>query len=537
MTNTCELVGPELPGRYKWYGGVLGKQDNAIYAIPHNSPHVLRITPSSITLHGDYSVGCHKWHGAAAAPNGDIVSVPANADTVLIIRPGDPEPQLFELGDASCIRTGRHRTDRKYKYLGSLTGTDGCVYCFPSGSERVLQIDTEKQQVKEVGPNLYDEQMERLCQNKWQNGLVVEPFVYAIPLAAESVLRIDCSQSPPVFTTWPLPAPFKGLAKWEGGIVAPNGVIYAVPNNHKAILRIETSSPKETKAEPKEEEKKIGEEDLPYRSGIATLRSSVHRVKSNPKNRQTNPKTKIHVWLPPPLLQEDIFSFDSTKYDLVNAVAAMLRQCDPAIVGAFRDESSRLEDFVIPVESTWRTVNGGNIEAAQRYMSETIEQDETFLEKFDKLVTETVLPYLKRRLVSANAASDDEPTTFYYQRPPTLRLQPGPARAKVQTHNDAIYGHQHGELNFWMPLTDRSLTGVDLWAETAMEAGDFHPLCVKSGEIVAFHGSSCKHYINKNTSMYTRMSMDFRVGVKGFFDPTWMMQGTTDDHGRREVSV
>ena len=48
----------------------------------------------------------------------------------------------------------------------------------------------------------------------------------------------------------------------------------------------------------------------------------------------------------------------------------------------------------------------------------------------------------------------DEPLTFYVQRPPTLRLQPGPSAFTVRPHNDAEYGHQPGELNFWLPLTD-----------------------------------------------------------------------------------
>ena len=35
VSETCHLVGPELPGKYKWYGGVVGKHDQAIYGIPH----------------------------------------------------------------------------------------------------------------------------------------------------------------------------------------------------------------------------------------------------------------------------------------------------------------------------------------------------------------------------------------------------------------------------------------------------------------------------------------------------------------------
>jgi len=86
--------------------------------------------------------------------------------------------------------------------------------------------------------------MEPLFQNKWQNGLtnVEEECVYAIPLGAETVLRIKTSSpdddSEPIVTTWKLPLPNKTLEKWEGGVVAENGIIYCMPNNHKAVLQI-----------------------------------------------------------------------------------------------------------------------------------------------------------------------------------------------------------------------------------------------------------------------------------------------------------
>lgn len=76
---------------------------------------------------------------------------------------------------------------------------------------------------------------------------------------------------------------------------------------------------------------------------------------------------------------------------------------------------------------------------------------------------------------------------------------------------------------------------MDLWLETRFGMDDFHPVIAKVGEIVAFHGSSCRHYVNANSSAHTRMSMDFRVGVEGFYDTEWAMKGTTDDHSRREV--
>ena len=88
---------------------------------------------------------------------------------------------------------------------------------------------------------------------------------------------------------------------------------------------------------------------------------------------------------------------------------------------------------------------------------------------------------------------EDSPVTFYCQHPPTLRLQPGRsrlaagsiqltskrehpvifttgrscrrlshnlvrARRSRMLHADEKFGHQPGEVNFWMPLTDYALT-------------------------------------------------------------------------------
>ena len=245
-TDTCSLVGPSLPGKYKWYGGV--ESGGSIYCVPQNSAHVLRISPDAITLHGDYGEGGHKWHGAAKSDDGTVVCIPNNVESVLLITPDDIEPTLSEIGDGSVIKTGRHRSDGKYKYLGAMAGTNGKVYLFPSGSEYVLEVDTRKNIARNVGPNLRDSGMERICQNKWQNGLTNphDNCVYAIPLSGETLLRIDCSNDMDAsgdgdveVTTWPLPSPFETLDKWEGGVICANGLIYTMPNNCKAVLKIQ----------------------------------------------------------------------------------------------------------------------------------------------------------------------------------------------------------------------------------------------------------------------------------------------------------
>mmetsp|Transcript_79985 Transcript_79985/g.156414 ORF Transcript_79985/g.156414 Transcript_79985/m.156414 type:complete len:412 (+) Transcript_79985:56-1291(+) len=128
------------------------------------------------------------------------------------------------------------------------------------------------------------------------------------------------------------------------------------------------------------------------------------------------------------------------------------------------------------------------------------------------------------------------PTTFYCQFPPTLRLQPGPATRFGRPHNDAEYGHQVGEINFWLPLTNFSSTLTALWVESAPGLGDFAPLDMEHGVMAAFHGTLCKHHAEANPTTCTRVSLDFRVGIGEHYDPHWVLRGTKSDHGRIAIT-
>jgi hypothetical protein len=242
-TDKCTFVGPKLEGKYKWYGGLAGK-DGCVYGIPHNSGSVLRIAPSTdvtengsvnVTLHGDLGESAHQWHGAGSSSDGTIVCIPNNASKVLLIRTsqdsGETEPTLEIVGGPDVVGTGSHsgREDRKYKYLGAVADKHSNVYCLPSGTERVLRINTKTLVVDEIGPSLYESGLERIKQNKWQNGFYseVDQCVYGIPLAAETVLKIDLKTNgfqDPIVSTMGLPSDSNGgLAKWEGGVLVSNG--------------------------------------------------------------------------------------------------------------------------------------------------------------------------------------------------------------------------------------------------------------------------------------------------------------------------
>lgn len=320
--------------------------------------------------------------------------------------------------------------------------------------------------------------------------------------------------------------------------------------------------------------------DLVYTTGIPTLRSSAHRVRysKSKAERQGNvaqPKPSEEeasavalvaattTLLPPSIRRAEKIPYDMGKYDLKGSIVELLRRLDPEMVGswdgrevldgagtgAVTDEESawrraaRLEDFRVPILAVTREANKGRCESVQQYLSDAVLADDSFLAVFDTFVAEHILPHLKARLIREGvfpvvAGSGELPTvTFYYQRPPTLRLQPGPARAFVVPHRDADYGHQPGELNFWVPLTDRRVTGIDLWTESDEDAGDYSPLAAELGEAASFHGTGCRHYVNRNATVNTRVSLDFRIGVAPFYDPGWTMIGTHADHSRRKVET
>lgn len=125
---------------YRLYRHTASSTHFAVVAgIPQNATGVLRIDPRSreVTTIGQLPLGGWKWHGGVVAADGVIYSLPAHANTVLRI---DPKTQsVSEIGGP--LKSGRHRTDGKYKYLGGVLGKDGKIYGIPSDADYVLCID------------------------------------------------------------------------------------------------------------------------------------------------------------------------------------------------------------------------------------------------------------------------------------------------------------------------------------------------------------------------------------------------------------
>ena len=127
-----------------------------------------------------------------------------------------------------------------------------------------------------------------------------------------------------------------------------------------------------------------------------------------------------------------------------------------ALIGTFQQPSCTAGPFLEPFKVPDSSLSGksGSCEEAQRDLPRSLASDARVIRAFDALVEGVVLPRDLTARFAAAGAQLTASTAFYYQHPPTLWRQPGPSTRHVRRHHDAENGHQRGELNLWMPLTD-----------------------------------------------------------------------------------
>eukprot|EP00300_Choanocystis_sp_HF-7_P011877 c17653_g1_i1.p1 GENE.c17653_g1_i1~~c17653_g1_i1.p1 ORF type:complete len:148 (+),score=24.01 c17653_g1_i1:406-849(+) len=108
-------------------------------------------------------------------------------------------------------------------------------------------------------------------------------------------------------------------------------------------------------------------------------------------------------------------------------------------------------------------------------------------------------------------------TTLVYQRQPCIRIHPPSDRPTGNKHRDSDYGHQPGQINFWLPLTELNEANT-LWVEDGMESQHFFPILTPPGTVVRFYGNQLEHYTTPNISPFSRVSLDLRVVPGSLFD-------------------
>lgn len=129
---------------------------------------------------------------------------------------------------------------------------------------------------------------------------------------------------------------------------------------------------------------------------------------------------------------------------------------------------------------------------------------EIFQTVYEKLILEYILPHVQATLPLSSRTNE-----MYFQAFPCVRLV-RPGEFSIGIHADCSYGFQAGNINFYLPLTRISGTN-SLILESSPGQEDWHFLDLDYGQIQRFHGAVCAHFTPENTSIYTRVSFDFRV--------------------------
>lgn len=194
--------------------------------------------------------------------------------------------------------------------------------------------------------------------------------------------------------------------------------------------------------------------------------------------------------LPRCLQVERRINFDTTQFPLYELVVDLLMRAKT--LGSFCGGDNRLLEYFR---------RSGSLRASHQALTSAVLSHEKFLSTYEALVT-SLFPG----------------QSYYYQYPPTVRIQPGPCEIVGRIHSDADYGHRLSELNFWMPLTDYELTKTALWIESEPGKADYHPIDLKYGEVLSWYGSACRHFAPANETNYTRISLDFRIALLGDYE-------------------
>eukprot|EP00965_Chrysotila_dentata_P210115 6185696-Pleurochrysis_carterae.AAC.5 len=236
--------------------------------------------------------------------------------------------------------------------------------------------------------------------------------------------------------------------------------------------------------------------------------------------RQANAE-RVRTWnLPPPppaavpdtvnaKRAEIVFEYDTGAHQLADLISHVL-ECaseeplsklhlrtilpdDPPLCPTLH-HAFRLAGRKVP--KSWRAVmgTGRNRRIIARLVAS--EPYKRWLKGYDNWVRTVILPLIGE--------------SFYYQRPPTLRIAMPSHAATIGVHRDADYhGHHRGEINFWCPLVDVHDSNT-LWLESAPGKGDFAPRQLRAGSCLRFNGYLCRHYTQPNQTSNTRVSFDLR---------------------------
>lgn len=209
-------------------------------------------------------------------------------------------------------------------------------------------------------------------------------------------------------------------------------------------------------------------------------------------------------------MPEVIKKYDAKKHNFSNLVLQVYKNCDMEISCL-----SNLHN-ILPPDHCYDVVNFEN-------------DNETWFHKtfYDKLnngwdeFSEAYLKFIKEEVTKIMGHDQ-----FIFQKNPTFRVQVPNNKSVGEFHRDYDYNHQLGEINFVIPLTEMKDTS-SIWVESVPGLGDYHPIKADLGDVIVFNGNTCTHGNKINKTGKTRVSMDFRVLPKKYYDPNFFLSSAS----------
>ncbi len=194
-SNTNNMDG-EYPTRWLWHGAAMNKNETAMYAIPSNAHHILKIDlemqktsllPIPVTV--TPLTQTNKWYGAILGDDNAIYGVPYAASGLLRIDANTDTVELIGEDEFGL---------RKYNWHGGVKAGNGKIYCFPAHNSHVLSVDTtasasmndnrDRLSLLPIHRAPYDD--DKVTRYKWLGGsLGRDGNVYGMPSDASSILR------------------------------------------------------------------------------------------------------------------------------------------------------------------------------------------------------------------------------------------------------------------------------------------------------------------------------------------------------------
>lgn len=116
---------------------------------------------------------------------------------------------------------------------------------------------------------------------------------------------------------------------------------------------------------------------------------------------------------------------------------------------------------------------------------------------------------------------------FLYQTIPNLRIQAPKSIGVGEFHRDRDYSHSPKEINIFLPITN-AFGNATIWTETSPGLEDFIPLNCPAGGFYVWNGSNLLHGNKINDTSESRVSIDFRILPKRFYNDSNIKKSVTN---------